>query len=38
MLRGRKTDAELRFELLTWGAVLISGAILYVVFRDTLLR
>lgn len=36
MLRGRKTDAELRFELLTWGAVLILGAVLYVVFRDTL--
>ncbi len=36
MLRGRKSDAELRFELLTWGAVLITGAILYIIFRDGL--
>jgi hypothetical protein len=36
MLRGNKSDAEIRFELLTWGAVLVTAAALYVVFNTTL--
>lgn len=36
MLRGNKTDAELRFEFITWGAVLIAMAILYIAFYKTL--
>lgn len=30
MLRGRKPESELRFELLTWGLVLVTAAVLYV--------
>jgi hypothetical protein len=36
MLRGNKSTGEVRFELITWGAVLITASILYVLFRDTL--
>lgn len=36
MLYGRKPEEEVRFELLTWGAVLIVAAIMYVLFRTTL--
>lgn len=30
MLRGQKPESELRFELFTWGLVLITAAILYI--------
>jgi hypothetical protein len=33
MLRGNKTSGEIRFELLTWGAVLLTGALMYIVFN-----
>ncbi|HEC22911.1 MAG TPA: hypothetical protein ENI95_08340 [Chloroflexi bacterium] len=36
MLRGRKSESEVRFELLTWGAALIAAAVMYVLFRDFL--
>ncbi|GEM_PF-851522 len=36
MLRGNKTDEEIRFELLTWGAVLVTAAALYVLFYPLL--
>ncbi len=36
MLGRNKTTEEIQFELLTWGAVLISAAVLYVLFKDTL--
>ena len=32
MLRGTKPEAEVRFELLTWGIALIVLAVLYVLF------
>lgn len=35
MLRGRKSEPELRFELFTWGAILIAAAVMYVLFRTT---
>src|SRR5215208_4701848 len=38
MLRGKKSTGEIRFELITWGAILISGAIMYVMFRGTSLE
>ncbi len=34
MLRGRKSDTELRFELLTWGAILLAVVIIYVIFQS----
>jgi hypothetical protein len=36
MLRGNKSTGEVRFELITWGAVLITASILYVLFKDSL--
>lgn len=36
MFRGNRSSEEVRFDLLTWGAILISGAVLYVLFKDTL--
>ncbi|NDJ51769.1 MAG: hypothetical protein GYB68_01640 [Chloroflexi bacterium] len=33
----RKQDAEVRFELLTWGAILIIGALLFLAFRNSTL-
>jgi len=36
MLRGHKSEAELRFELLTWGIVLLAAAAIYILFRETL--
>ena len=33
--KGRSTE-EVRYDLFTWGAILISGAVLYVLFNDTL--
>ncbi len=36
MLRGTKTEAEIRFELFTGGAILVCAAIMYVAFADTL--
>jgi hypothetical protein len=36
MLRGNKSTGEVRFELITWGAVLITASILYVLFKNTL--
>jgi len=36
MLRGNKTDTEVRFELLTWGAALLAFAAMWVVFRQNL--
>lgn len=38
MLRGKKSSGEIRFELITWGAILITGAIMYVMFRGTSLE
>lgn len=35
MLRGKKSTGEIRFELLTWGAVLIAVSICYVLFNGT---
>ena len=35
MLRGTKSDAELRFEFLTLGVVLISAAVCWLLFRDS---
>jgi hypothetical protein len=36
MLRGNKSEAELRFELFTWGGILLAAAVVYVLFIDTL--
>jgi hypothetical protein len=36
MLRGRKSTEELRFELLIWGIILITGAVIYVTVYDVL--
>lgn len=36
MLRGSKTEGELRFELFTWGLILLTGAIIYVTVFPTL--
>jgi hypothetical protein len=36
MLRGKRSPEETRFDLFTWGAILISAAILYLLFKDTL--
>jgi hypothetical protein len=36
MRRGRKSDAEVRFELLTWGAILVSGSLLFYFFYPTM--
>jgi hypothetical protein len=35
MLRGNKSSGEIRFELLTWGAVLLTGSVMYLLFKDT---
>lgn len=29
MLRGRKPESEVRFELLTWGLILVTAAVIY---------
>jgi hypothetical protein len=34
MLRGNKSTGEVRFELITWGSVLIVVAIMYVLFNN----
>ncbi len=34
MLRGNKNEIEFRFELLTWGIVLLSGAAMWILFRQ----
>ena len=31
MLRGNKSDSELRFELFTWGAMILAAAMVYAV-------
>lgn len=36
MLSGRKSEAEVRFELFTWGAILVAAAIMYVLFAKIL--
>jgi len=36
MLRGNRSPEETRFDLFTWGAILISAAVLYLLFKDTL--
>lgn len=36
MLYGRKSEEEVRFELLTWGVILVAAAVMYVLFRTTL--
>ncbi len=36
MLYGHKPEEEVRFELLTWGVVLVVAAVMYVLFRTTL--
>ncbi len=36
MFRGSKSEAELRFELLTWGLILIIAAVMYVLFYKLL--
>ncbi|HLV44069.1 MAG TPA: hypothetical protein VKY39_03880 [Aggregatilineales bacterium] len=36
MLRGNKPEGELRFELFTWGLVLVVGAIIYVTLHPIL--
>ncbi len=36
MLYGHKPEEEVRFELLTWGVVLVVAAVMYVIFRTTL--
>jgi hypothetical protein len=33
MLRGNKSQDELRFEILTWGLILVSAAVCWAVFR-----
>lgn len=39
MLRGKKQEDEVRFELLTWGAALLAAAAIRVVFpKDSLLE
>lgn len=36
MLRGNKSENEARFEMLLIGLMLVSAAVLYVIFRQTL--
>lgn len=36
MLRGNKTEVELRFELLTWGLILLTVVFCWVLFRESL--
>ena len=36
MFKGRKSEAEVRFELVTWGVMLIAAAVLYLIFKDVL--
>ena len=36
MLRGSKPEEEVRFELLTWGLILITAAVMYVLFRKSI--
>ena len=36
MLRGNKPEAEVRFELMVWGLVLITAAVLYVTLFNVL--
>lgn len=36
MLRGNKTEFELRLELLTWGAVLLAATAMWVLFNDVM--
>lgn len=36
MLRGTKPEGELRFELFTWGLILITAAIIYLTVYPTL--
>lgn len=36
MFKKNKSEAETRFELVTWGMILLAAAVCYVVFRHTL--
>lgn len=35
MLRGNKSTGEIRFELLTWGSMLLTGSVMYIIFKGT---
>lgn len=35
MFRGRKSEIEVRYELFTWGAMLLVAALMYVIFKNS---